>query len=68
MTPATRLTGRVSLASEMAGSMPRGSRSLLRDVRELILGVRSQRQRFGERTPSTEQIGRTDPFQRHGEP
>jgi len=37
-----RLTGQVSLASEIAGSMPPGSRSLLRDVRELILGARSQ--------------------------
>ncbi len=37
-----RLTGQVSLASEIARSMPPGSRSLLRDVRELILGARSQ--------------------------
>ena len=37
-----RPTAPVSLASEIARSMPPGSRSLLRDVRELILGTRSQ--------------------------
>jgi len=36
------LTAPVSLASEIACSMPPGSRSLLRDVREMILGTRSQ--------------------------
>jgi predicted nuclease of restriction endonuclease-like (RecB) superfamily len=37
-----RPTAPVSLASEIARSMPPGSRSLLRDLRELILGTRSQ--------------------------